>query len=144
VGFVGCSCDTGAGLLRWLWSHPRVEVTVITSRSEVGKPVADLYPSLLGFTNLCFVAPEIKVLAECDVVFFATPHNVSMKMMPELMQAGVRVVDLSADFRLRDVAVWEHWYNETHACPELLAEAVYGLPEIYRAGIEQAQLVACA
>jgi len=144
VGIVGATGYTGAELLRLLCSHPSVEVTVITSRSELGKPVADLYPSLRGFTNLCFVAPEIKVLADCDVVFFATPHNVSMKMMPELMAEGVKVVDLSADFRLRDVAVWEHWYNEKHACPELVASAVYGLPEIFGEDIKQAQLVAGA
>src|SRR5699024_2591107 len=144
VGIVGATGYTGAELLRLLCSHPSVEVTVITSRSELCKPLAYLYPSLRGFTNLCFVAPEIKVLADCDVVFFATPHNVSMKMMPELMAEGVKVVDLSADFRLRDVAVWEHWYNEKHACPELVASAVYGLPEIFGEDIKQAQLVAGA
>src|SRR5690625_5933791 len=99
VGIVGATGYTGAELVRLLCSHPSVEVTVITSRGELGKPVADLYPSLRGFTELCFVEPSVEVLASCDVVFFATPHNVSMKMMPELMQEGIRVVDLSADFR---------------------------------------------
>lgn len=144
VGIVGATGYTGAELVRLLCSHPSVEVTVITSRGELGKPVADLYPSLRGFTELCFVEPSVEVLASCDVVFFATPHNVSMKMMPELMQEGIRVVDLSADFRLRDVAVWERWYNETHACPEYIESAVYGLPEIFSEEIKQAQLVAGA
>lgn len=144
VGIVGATGYTGAELLRLLCSHPSAEVTVITSRSELGKPVADLYPSLRGFTDLCFVEPDVSVLAACDVVFFATPHNVSMKMMPRLMEAGVRVVDLSADFRLQDVAVWEHWYNEKHACPELIEKAVYGLPEVFAEEIKQAQLVAGA
>jgi len=144
VGIVGATGYTGVELMRLLSQHPFASVVVATSRSDAGVALADMFPSLRGHTDLCFTVPDVGALAQCDIVFFATPHNVSMKMMPELMQAGVRVVDLSADFRLRDVAVWEHWYNETHACPELLAEAVYGLPEIYRAGIEQAQLVACA
>lgn len=144
VGIVGATGYTGAELLRLLCSHPSVEITVITSRGELGKPVADLYPSLRGFTDLRFVEPEVEVLTGCDVVFFATPHNVSMKMMPELMKAGVRVVDLSADFRLKDVAVWEQWYNEKHACPELIAAAAYGLPEMFGEDIKRAQLVAGA
>lgn len=144
VGIVGATGYTGAELLRLLCQHPNVEVAVITSRSELGLPVADLYPSLRGFTDLCFVEPDIAVLATCDIVFFATPHNVSMNMMPELMEAGVRVVDLSADFRLRDVALWEKWYNEKHVCPELIVNAAYGLPEIFAEDIKAAQLVAAA
>lgn len=144
VGIVGATGYTGVELMRLLSQHPSATVAVATSRSDVGVALADMFPSLRGHTDLCFVEPSIEALAQCDIVFFATPHNVSMKMMPELMQAGVRVVDLSADFRLQDVEVWEHWYNETHACPELLSKAVYGLPEIYREEIKEAQLVACA
>lgn len=144
VGIIGATGYTGAELLRLLSSHPHVEVTMITSRSEKGKPVADLYPSLRGVTSLRFVEPDVEQLTQCDVVFFATPHNVSQKMVPALIEAGVRVVDLSADFRLKDVPTWEKWYQETHSCPELIADAVYGLPEIFAEDIKQAQLVAGA
>lgn len=144
VGIVGATGYTGVELLRLLSHHPNVEVAMITSRSEKDRPVADLYPSLRGHYDLKFVEPDVNALAQCDIVFFATPHNVSMKMMPELMNAGVRVVDLSADFRLRDVTTWEAWYNESHKCPELVNQAVYGLPEVYGEQIKQAQLVAGA
>lgn len=144
VGIVGGTGYTGSELLRLLAAHPLAEVVAITSRSEEGQAVADLFPGLRGIFDLRFTAPDAKRLAECDIVFFATPHNVAMRMMPELLAEGVRVVDLSADFRLRDVAVWEHWYKERHHCPELLEEAVYGLPEVNREAIRDARLVACA
>lgn len=144
VGIVGGTGYTGAELLRLLVGHPSVEIAAITSRSEEGQAVADMFPSLRGRLDLRFTAPDPKRLAECDVVFFATPHNVAMRMMPELLAENVRVVDLSADFRLRDAALWERWYHEPHACPELLAEAVYGLPEVNRDAIRDARLVACA
>ena len=142
VGVVG-GTDTGVELLRLLVNHPQVELDVITSRGDAGTAVADMFPSLRGRTDLVFSEPDVTRLAQCDVVFFATPHNVAMRMMPELMAAGVRVVDLSADFRLRDHELWSEWYGEPHACPELLAEAVYGLPEVNREKM-QARLVACA
>ena len=144
VGVVGGTGYTGVELLRLLVNHPHAELDVITSRGEAGVAVADLFPSLRGRTDLVFSEPDVKRLAACDVVFFATPHNVAMRMMPELMEAGVRVVDLSADFRLRDHELWSDWYGEPHACPELLAEAVYGLPEVNRDKIRDARLVACA
>ena len=144
VGIVGGTGYTGVELLRLLANHPHAEVVAITSRSEDGVAVADMFPSLRGLMDLRFSVPDVKVLAQCDVVFFATPHNVAMRMMPELLAENVRVVDLSADFRLRDVGVWEHWYHETHACPSLLDEAVYGLPEVNRERIRNARLVACA
>lgn len=144
VGIVGGTGYTGVELLRLLARHPQVDIACITSRSEDGLAVSELFPSLRGVLDLRFSVPNVKQLASCDVVFFATPHNVAMRMMPELLAEGARVVDLSADFRLKDVGVWEHWYKEAHACPELLAEAVYGLPEVNRAAIKQARLVASA
>lgn len=144
VGIVGGTGYTGVELLRILVNHPGVEVTVITSRAEDGLPVADLYPSLRGHIDLAFSVPDVNVLASCDVVFFATPHGVAQAMVPELMARGVRIIDLSADFRIRDVGVWETWYGQKHACPELVPQAVYGLPETNRDAIRKAQLVACA
>lgn len=143
VGVVGGTGYTGVELLRLLAAHERVEVSMITSRAQSGSRLDDLFPNLRGVFDLRFTDPEPEALAACDIVFFATPHNVAMNLVPRLLAAGTRVVDLSADFRLRDPAVWSHWYGESHACPELLAEAVYGLPEVNRAQIAGARLVAC-
>jgi N-acetyl-gamma-glutamyl-phosphate reductase len=143
VGIVGGTGYTGVELLRLLAQHEQAEVVVITSRAESGRRVDDLYPNLRGHYELSFTEPDVKVLANCDVVFFATPHNVAMNLVPELLAAGARVVDLSADYRIRDAAVWSQWYGEPHASPELLGTAVYGLPEVYREAIVSAQLVAC-
>lgn len=142
VGIVGGTGYTGVELLRMLASHPDAEVVVITSRAEEGLPVAELYPSLRGHLDLRFSQPDLKVLSQCDVVFFATPHNVAMNMMPQLLALGTRVVDLSADFRIKDHKLWSQWYGEPHACPDLIAQAVYGLPEYNRDAIKDAQLVA--
>lgn len=144
VGIIGGTGYTGVELLRILAKHPRVELVAITSRSEKGLAVADLYPNLRGHVDLRFSVPDPEVLAGCDVVFFATPHNVAMQMMPDLLKRGVRAVDLSADFRIRDAELWSRWYGEPHHCPELLAQTVYGLPEVNRDRIREAQLVACA
>ena len=133
---------TGAELLRLLVRHPDVEVTVVTSRGEAGKQVSDLFPNLRGRLSLAFEVPDISRLSECDVVFFATPNGTAMKEVPTLLNAGVKVIDLAADFRLTDPAVWETWYGMQHACPELLEEAVYGLPEINRDAIRESRLVA--
>jgi N-acetyl-gamma-glutamyl-phosphate reductase len=116
---------------------------VITSRAEAGVKVADMFPNLRGHIDLVFTEPDVNVLGECDVVFFATPHGVAQNMMPALMKTKTRIVDLSADFRIRDVPLWEKWYGQTHGAPELVAEAVYGLPEVNRAAIRTAKLVAC-
>jgi N-acetyl-gamma-glutamyl-phosphate reductase len=143
VGIVGGTGYTGVELLRLLATHSSAEVTAITSRSEAGMSVAELFPSLRGFyDNLCFSVPDDDVLAECDVVFFATPHGVAMSSMPSLIARGVRVIDLSADFRIKDVALWERWYGQPHTCPDLVEMAVYGLPEMNREQIKTAQLVA--
>ena len=142
VGIVGGTGYTGVELLRLLVRHPAVELAVITSRSEAGRPVAELFPNLRGHLNIRFSAPDLERLQACDLVFFATPNGTAMKMVPELLQAGTRVIDLAADFRIRDVSVWERWYGMTHACPDLLAEAVYGLPEMNREKVKSARLVA--
>ncbi len=143
AGIVGGTGYTGVELLRLLAGHQQVSVEVITSRAEAGRRVDDLFPNLRGHYELCFTAPDTDALAACDVVFFATPHNVAMHSIPELLERGVRIIDLSADFRLRDAGIWSQWYGEDHACPELLQQAVYGLPELNRAAMVDAQLLAC-
>jgi len=142
VGIVGGTGYTGVELLRLLVNHPEVELHAITSRSEAGRPVSAIYESLRGHVDISFSEPDPAVLSNCDLVFFATPNGTAMKMAPELLNAGVRVIDLAADFRLQDVALWEKWYGMTHACSEVLAEAVYGLPELNRERIRNARLVA--
>lgn len=142
VGIVGGTGYTGVELLRLLAMHPEVALTVITSRGEKGVKVSQMFPNLRGRVELAFVEPDDTVLKSCDVVFFATPNGTAMKSVPTLLEAGVKVIDLAADFRLRQTAEWEHWYGMPHVCPELLAEAVYGLPEVNREAIRQARLVA--
>ena len=132
VGIVGGTGYTGVELLRLLAIHPHVELTVITSRGEAGMPVAEMFPSLRGYVDLQFTDPAQVDLSSCDVVFFATPNGIAMQQTRELLAKNVRVIDLAADFRIKDVATWEKWYGMTHACPELIAEAVYGLPEMTR------------
>jgi N-acetyl-gamma-glutamyl-phosphate reductase len=141
IGIVGGTGYTGVELLRILAAHPHAELTAITSRKEDSMPVAEMFPSLRGFVSLAFSAPEKTPLHECDVVFFATPHGVAMAQARELLAAGVKVIDLAADFRLKDTAEFEQWYGMPHSCPDLLAEAVYGLPEINREAIKSARLI---
>jgi N-acetyl-gamma-glutamyl-phosphate reductase len=143
AGIVGGTGYTGVELLRLLAKHPQVEVTVITSRAEAGVKVADMFPNLRGHVDLAFTEPDVNILGECDVVFFATPHGVAQNMMPALMKTKARIVDLSADFRIRDIPLWEKWYGQTHGAPELVPDAVYGLPEVNRSAIKTAKLVAC-
>ena len=142
VGVVGGTGYTGVELLRLLAAHPDVQLSVITSRSEAGRAVSDLFPNLRGSVDLEFSAPDAGQLAACDLVYFATPNGTAMTMVPQLLEAGVRVIDLAADFRLRQPQAWEQWYGMEHACPELLGQAVYGLTEINRDAIASAQLVA--
>lgn len=142
AAIVGATGYTGVELVRLLLGHPGVELCAVTSRGEAGTALAEFFPGLSGVTDLAFSAPEPDRLAEHDVVFFATPTGVAMRMAPELLERGARVIDLSADFRLRDAAEWAAWYGETHACPALLEEAVYGLPEVHRAALPEARLVA--
>lgn len=142
IGIVGGTGYTGAELLRLLANHPEVEVTTITSRSEAGKFISDIYPSLRGHYNLRFSNPDIEELAKCDLVFYATPHGVAMDQVPELIDYGIKVVDLGADFRIKDTVEWAKWYGMDHRTPNYVAKAVYGLPEINREAIKGAQLVA--
>jgi N-acetyl-gamma-glutamyl-phosphate reductase len=144
AGIVGGTGYTGVELLRILALHPEVDVAVVTSRADAGKRVDVVYPSLRGVINVLFTVPEMETLSQCDVVFFATPNGTAMFMAEQLLARGVKVIDLSADFRLKDAAEWSLWYGMEHACPDLIAEAVYGLPEIHRDAIKQARLVACA
>jgi len=141
VGIVGGTGYTGVELLRLLSIHPSVELTAITSRGDAGLPVADMFPSLRGYVDLKFTDPAQSNLTECDVVFFATPHGVAMSQAQELLGANVKVIDLAADFRLQDMAVFEKWYKMPHSCPEVLKKAVYGIPELYREQIKSAQVI---
>ena len=142
AGIVGGTGYTGVELLRMLSQHPEVSIEAITSRSEAGMAVAELFPSLRGRVSLRFSDPSTAELRKCDIVFFATPNGIAMQQVRALVDAGVRVIDLAADFRIKDVAVWEKWYGMTHACPDLLEEAVYGLPEVNRENIRNARLIA--
>ncbi|QMT41399.1 N-acetyl-gamma-glutamyl-phosphate reductase [Neisseria shayeganii] len=142
VGIVGATGYTGVELLRLLAGHPHAQVTAVTSRSEAGVHIADYFPSLRGVYDLVFQAPDAADLAACDVVFFATPHGVAMRDAPALMAQGVRVVDLSADYRLKDIPTWEHWYGMPFTAEKALQEAVYGLCELNRDAIRTARLVA--
>ena len=142
VAIVGGTGYTGVELLRLLAQHPEVNLTAITSRSEAGMAVSDLFPNLRGYVDLAFSEPDTGVLQQCDLVFFATPNGVAMEHVPQLLEAGVKVIDLAADFRLKRADQWQKWYGQPHACPQLLEDAVYGLPEVNRAAIKTAQLVA--
>ena len=142
IAIVGGTGYAGAELLRLLSAHPNAEVVAVTSRGDAGTPVADAYPQLRGVIDLDFVAPDDHAFGNCDIVFFATPHAAAMHDVPALLDAGKRVIDLSADFRLKDVEEWSAWYGVEHACPELIERAVYGMPELNRAAIAGADLVA--
>ena len=142
VGIVGGTGYTGIELIRLLCAHSEVEIKAITSRSEAGRPLSELVPNFFALSHLRFQEPTLDVLSACDLVFFATPNGTAMRMTPDLLKAGVRVIDLAADFRIKDVPTWEQWYGEAHACPEFVAQAVYGLPELNREKIKQASLIA--
>jgi len=144
IGIVGGTGYTGVELLRLLAVHPQTSVRVITSRKETGMPVADMFPSLRrmgALSELRFSDPAKADLRACNLVFFATPHGIAMSQARELVGAGVKIIDLAADFRLRDPAEFERWYKMPHSCTDLLAESVYGLPEMYRARIGKARIV---
>ena len=141
IGIVGGTGYTGVELLRILARHPHAQLTAITSRKEAGMPVADLFPSLRGSVDLRFSDPNTVDLSKCDVVFFATPHGVAMEQAPRLVEAGVRIIDLAADFRLKDLVEWKKWYKVDHTCPGLVEQAVYGLPELNREKIRRARVI---
>ena len=143
VGIVGATGYAGVELLRLLLGHPHVAIRRLTSRVEAGVRVDHLFPSLRGHIDLAFEDPGAVDFADCDLVFFATPHAVSMNTVPALLDRGIKIIDLSADFRLSDIGVWESWYGTTHAAPDLISTAVYGLPEVNRAALRDGSLVAC-
>ena len=141
IGIVGGTGYTGVELLRLLALHPHAELTVITSRGDAGLPVAEMFPSLRGFVDLKFSDPAIANLSACDVVFFATPHGVAMSQAKVLLAANVKIIDLAADFRLQDTATFEQWYKMPHTCADILKDAVYGIPELYRDDIKKANVI---
>jgi len=142
VGIYGASGYTGQELLRLLLRHPQAEVVALTSRRYAGVPVSDIYPVFVGLTDLAFVdaSPE-DVAVAADIVFLALPHGVSMAVAPIFLKAGKKVIDLSADFRLHDVATYEKWYSR-HTAPDIIKDSVYGMPELYGDEIAKARLVA--
>ncbi|MDA0281591.1 MAG: N-acetyl-gamma-glutamyl-phosphate reductase [Proteobacteria bacterium] len=142
VGIIGATGYTGVELLRLLAPRSDVEITVVTSRELAGVAVHSRFPNLRGHVDLQFCAPNSELLQACDVVFYATPHAVAMNTVAELLSKGIKVIDLSADFRIQDIPLWEQWYKTKHVCPELVAGAVYGLPEVNREKIKSAQLIA--
>lgn len=145
AGIVGGTGYTGVELLRILALHPNVKITAVTSRSDEGMRVDALYPNLRGYLDdLTFCLPNVDALSNCDVVFFATPNGTAMLMAKELLERGIKLIDLSADFRLKNIAEWEKWYGLTHASSDLVEQAVYGLPEIHREKLKNADLIACA
>lgn len=142
VGIIGATGYTGVELLRLLALRSDVEISVVTSRELAGVAVHSHFPNLRGHVDLLFSGPDSDLLGECDVVFYATPHAVAMNTVADLLAMGVRVIDLSADFRIQDIPLWEQWYKTKHVCPEIVATAVYGLPEVNREKIKGAQLIA--
>jgi N-acetyl-gamma-glutamyl-phosphate reductase len=142
AGVVGGTGYTGVELLRLLVMHPQTDLRMVTSRSEAGQKVSDMFPNLRGHTEVVFTEPDADALGECDIVFFATPNGTAMSMVPALLKKGCRVIDLAADFRLKDPALWQQWYGMPHACTDILTEAVYGMPELNRADIVAARVVA--
>ncbi|MGY8813206.1 MAG: N-acetyl-gamma-glutamyl-phosphate reductase [Gammaproteobacteria bacterium] len=142
AGIVGATGYTGVELMRLISMHPHAKLQIVTSRSEAGRSVTELFPSLRGMLDLRFSQPDDEALSECDVIFFATPNGTAMEHVPFLLKNGQKIIDLSADFRLKDIIEWEKWYGQKHSCPELVSEAVYGLPEVNREKIALARLVA--
>ena len=142
VGIVGGTGYTGVELLRLLALHPKVRIKAITSRNEAGMAVSELFTNLRGHIDLKFSDPANAKLNKCDLVFFATPNGIAMQQAESLLKSGVKIIDLAADFRIKNVSEWEKWYGMQHACPGLVAEAVYGLPEINREQIKNARLIA--
>ena len=142
TAIVGASGYTGGELARLLCIHPSVTITVATSRQYEGQPLSAIYPHLRGRVDLtCLNLTSAEIVEQADLIFCAVPHKTAMDVVPSFLSAGKKVIDLSADFRLKDVAVYEQWY-QPHSAADLVEEAVYGLPEIYREEIRTARLVA--
>lgn len=142
IGIIGGSGYTGVELLRLLLPRDDVQVNFVSSRANAGTRVDAQFPSLRGFTDLNFSDPDQVTASDCDLVFFATPNGTAMNQAPALLDNGVKVVDLSADYRIKDVVEWEKWYGLQHSSPQWIEQAVYGLPEINREAVKGAMLVA--
>ena len=142
ISIAGATGYTGMELLRLLVKHPEVEISALTAESHAGKNIADVAPSLKGWVDQKLIKLSPAVAQECDVLFLALPHTTSMKHVPELLQSDCKIIDLSADYRLHEAEVYGQWYQTPHLNPELLSQAVYGLPELHRKEIKKAQLVA--
>jgi len=142
VGIIGGSGYTGIELLRLLHQHPGAEVHAITSRALQGKKLYEVFPNMHGMSDLSYLLPDDEKLFECDVVFFATPHGVAMNSAGLFLERNIKVIDLGADFRITDSAIWSKWYKMEHTQESLLNEAVYGQPEIKRSAIKDARLIA--
>jgi LysW-gamma-L-alpha-aminoadipyl-6-phosphate/LysW-L-glutamyl-5-phosphate reductase len=144
IGIIGGSGYVGSELLRLLLMHPQAEVTMVTSRQSVGEYVFNVHPNLRGLTQLKFVPQDIAELQKnCDLIFTATPHGGSVNLVPRLLETGLKVIDMSADFRLKNPVDYETYYGWTHSHSDMLKEAAYGLPELHREKIKKAKLVAC-
>lgn len=142
VGIAGASGYTGLELIRLLAYHPEVELSVLTSETYKGKSVAEAFPSLNGIIDMDLQSLDCNIIKSCDVVFLALPHTAGMDIFPQLMKSNCKVVDLSADYRLKDADAYPEWYSLTHTHPELLSQVVYGLPELHREKIKNAQGIA--
>jgi N-acetyl-gamma-glutamyl-phosphate reductase len=142
VGIAGASGYTGLELVRLLTRHPEVEITTVTSETYQGQKIADVFPSFNGFSELEFVSLSPSIANACDFLFLALPHTTSMNRVPDFLKGNCRVIDLSADFRLKSAEVFETWYAVSHEQRETLSEAVYGLPELHRETIRSAKLIA--
>ncbi len=145
VGIIGANGYGGVELIRILAQHPYVNIALLISRSEAGKRLADVFPHFYGsdIGERIYISPYDADWSALEVCFFATPHTVAMSQAQFLLDRGIKVIDLSADFRLQDRLTWEQWYATRHTAPELIAQAVYGLPELNRQSIKGAQLIAC-
>ncbi len=142
VGIAGASGYTGLELIRLSVNHPEIELSVLTSETYKGKPISDVFPSLNGIVDIELQSLNSEILKACDVVFLALPHTAGMDILPQLLGSGCKVIDLSADYRLNDAEAYPEWYSLTHTHPELLSQAVYGLPELHRQKIKTAQVIA--
>ena len=144
VAVVGAAGYAGIEAVRFVLSHDRLRLTLATSAADQGARISEVYPALSGATDLTFSAPVAEEIASAaDVALLAVPHTAALALVPQLLESGVIVIDLSADYRLADAAVYEHWYGAEHTSPELLPEAVFGLPELDRSRLAGARLVAC-
>ena len=142
AGIIGGTGYTGLELVRLLHNHPNAKITHLCSRTNVGKAVAVEFPNLINYVDLDFIAADDNALFECDVIFFATPHGVAMNSVGKFLDKGIKIIDLSADFRIKDSVEWSKWYGIKHTQAALLQNAVYGLPELYNSQIKNAALVA--